>query len=106
MESLPRKLKSLGVLVPGLNEAAVLPVLYAELVRSLGANEWSLEILFVDDGSTDETLFIWRFHRCTARISFESNADPHRLGCRLGFARIRLIIVGSLKSSFPGVLPF
>ena len=59
-ETIPRKLASLGIVVPGLNEAAGLPQLYAELIKSLGQHEWELEILFVDDGSTDDTIAVCR----------------------------------------------
>ena len=48
-----RELTSLSVVVPGLNEAETLPLLYEKLVASLGGGEWKLEIVFVDDGSTD-----------------------------------------------------
>lgn len=51
-----RKLSKLSVVVPGLNEAENLPHLYEELVRCLGSAAPDLEILFVDDGSTDGTL--------------------------------------------------
>jgi len=52
----PRKLQKLCVIIPGLNEAENLPLLYGELTRILGQSEWVLEIVFVDDGSSDSTL--------------------------------------------------
>lgn len=52
----PRKLQKLCVIVPGLNEAENLRVLYVELVRVLGQSDWKLEILFIDDGSSDNTV--------------------------------------------------
>jgi hypothetical protein len=59
METLPqtisRKLGTLCVIVPGLNEGENLIALYDELQRTLGGHHWSLEVLFVDDGSTDNT---------------------------------------------------
>ncbi len=55
-----RKLDSLTVVVPGLNEEENLAFLYAELIRVLGNQEWKLDILFVDDGSTDGTLRVCR----------------------------------------------
>jgi dolichol-phosphate mannosyltransferase len=55
-----RKLESLTVVIPGLNEEESLPALYAELIRVLGNREWALEILVVDDGSTDGTVAICR----------------------------------------------
>jgi len=56
MSASPRKLESLTVVVPGLNEIDNLPKLYEDLTHTLGQGEWKLEILFVDDGSTDGTL--------------------------------------------------
>ena len=50
-----RELELLSVVVPGLNEAETLPLLHRELIRVLGGGPWRLEILFVDDGSTDDT---------------------------------------------------
>jgi len=60
MSSQTRTLDSLTVVIPGLNEEESLPILYAELVRVLGNREWKLNILFVDDGSTDGTLRVCR----------------------------------------------
>jgi len=55
-----RNLQKLCVIVPGLNEAENLRLLYNELVRVLGRHEWELEIIFVDDGSTDNTVELCR----------------------------------------------
>lgn len=63
-----REPQSLSVVVPGLNEAEALPLLYRELVRVLGGKAWRLEIVFVDDGSTDGT----------AAICAELHADDPR----------------------------
>jgi dolichol-phosphate mannosyltransferase len=46
----------LSIVVPCFNEAKVLPLLAARLSDTLGKAQLSWEILFVDDGSTDETL--------------------------------------------------
>jgi len=71
--TLQRKLTSLCVLVPGLNEGENLLVLYDELMRTLGGHHWSLEVLFVDDGSTDNTLDICRnLHRRDPRFQYIS----------------------------------
>ncbi|MEO8204858.1 MAG: glycosyltransferase [Chthoniobacterales bacterium] len=53
-----RELKTLSIVVPGLNEEESLPHLYSELKRVLGSGEWKLQIIFVDDGSTDGTFKI------------------------------------------------
>jgi glycosyltransferase involved in cell wall biosynthesis len=68
-----RELKSLSVVVPGLNEAETLPLLYDKLVQILGSREWQLEIVFVDDGSTDGTAQICAdLHRQDPRFQFVS----------------------------------
>jgi polyisoprenyl-phosphate glycosyltransferase len=59
-EAIPRKLSMLSVVVPGLNEADNIQFLYEELKRCLGSSYWKLEILFIDDGSTDDTLIVCR----------------------------------------------
>jgi len=45
--------KKLSVVVPFLNEAENLPILYERIVRTMEGQPEDLEILFVDDGSTD-----------------------------------------------------
>src|SRR5450759_2824946 len=45
--------KKLVVVVPFLNEADNLPVLYERVVKALAGQPEQLQILFVDDGSTD-----------------------------------------------------
>ncbi len=68
-----RELASLSVVVPGLNEAEMLPLLYRELIRVLGSYSWRLEIIFVDDGSTDDSLAICeQLHREDARFNYVS----------------------------------
>ena len=66
-------MQKLSVVVPGLNEADSLPLLYKALVDSLGNNSWELEIVFVDDGSSDQTLAICeQLSAKDARFSFVS----------------------------------
>ncbi|MCE9608922.1 MAG: glycosyltransferase family 2 protein [Chthoniobacter sp.] len=68
-----RELKSLSVVVPGLNEADTLPLLYDKLVTVLGKGSWQLEIVFVDDGSTDGSAEICEeLHRKDPRFQFVS----------------------------------
>ena len=68
-----RELESLSVVVPGLNEAETLPLLHRELIRVLGGGPWRLEILFVDDGSTDDTPRICaQLHRDDPRFNYLS----------------------------------
>lgn len=66
-----RELESLSVVVPGLNESEMLPLLYRELIRVLGGHAWRLEIVFVDDGSTDDSPAICaRLHREDPRFNY------------------------------------
>ena len=54
----PRPL--ISAVVPFLNEAATLPVLFAELEQQLGALGLPWELVLVDDGSRDESLEVVR----------------------------------------------
>jgi dolichol-phosphate mannosyltransferase len=45
-----------SIIVPAFNEEANLPHLYRRLCSVLAGGEWSFELIFVDDGSTDRTL--------------------------------------------------
>jgi glycosyltransferase involved in cell wall biosynthesis len=57
----------LSVAIPVLNEEANISALHEAIVRELSSIEGDVEILFVDDGSTDET---------AARIVEENRRDP------------------------------
>ena len=46
---------NLSVVIPLLNEAESLPELHDWIVRVMNENQWSYEILFIDDGSTDRS---------------------------------------------------
>ena len=68
-----RKLEKLCVIIPGLNEAQNLNLLYRELERLLGQNTWQLEIIFIDDGSSDNTLKVCReLHESDPRFQYVS----------------------------------
>jgi dolichol-phosphate mannosyltransferase len=60
---------SLSIVVPAYNEQGNLPQLYAELKRTLAPLVESWELVFIDDGSTDDT---WReiksLHEQDARV--------------------------------------
>ena len=45
----------LSIIVPLLNEAESIPELYAWISRVMTANNFSYEVIFVDDGSTDDS---------------------------------------------------
>jgi len=71
--AITREPESVSIVIPGLNEAETLPQLYSELVRILGNGRWRLDILFIDDGSTDETLSICKcLHRSDPRFNYLS----------------------------------
>ena len=63
----PQRDPCYSIIIPVLNEAAVLPALFARIDLLMGALDASAEILFVDDGSTDATGRI---------IAERANADP------------------------------
>jgi len=96
--SVPRQLTSLSVIIPGLNEADNLLVLYQELIRTLGSSSWELEILFVDDGSTDQTLSICReLHSRDPRFQYASLSrnfgHQHALTAGLDLARGQAVVI-------------
>jgi glycosyltransferase involved in cell wall biosynthesis len=63
----------LSIVVPIFNESACLRELFLQLNRALAAKEIDYEIIFVDDGSTDETLPLLRqFSEQDARFRFIS----------------------------------
>lgn len=49
-----------SVVIPVFNEEESLPELYEELCRALRPQSWSCEMIFVDDGSTDNSLNLLR----------------------------------------------
>jgi len=53
-----RTCKSLSVVIPVYNEAAVLPLLWERVKKVLGGLDCDSKVIFVDDGSTDSTLEI------------------------------------------------
>jgi glycosyltransferase involved in cell wall biosynthesis len=69
----PGPIESLTILVPVMDEEGNLPELYGRLTRSLTNIGLPFEIIFVDDGSRDET---WNL------ISNLSASDPRVIGLR------------------------
>ncbi len=68
---------NLSIVIPLLNEAESLPELYDWIVRVVQSNSLSYEILFIDDGSTDES---WQVieqlaqkDACVKGIKFQKN---------------------------------
>lgn len=64
--------KKISILVPAYNEEKSLPLLYEELRLIMNdTNEYDWEVLFINDGSTDNTLnVIKELRKCDHRISY------------------------------------
>jgi len=45
----------ISIVIPAYNEAESIPRLYQEIDAAASASEWDIEVIFVDDGSTDGT---------------------------------------------------
>jgi glycosyltransferase involved in cell wall biosynthesis len=45
----------ISIVIPAYNEAESIPRLYQEIEAAASASEWDIEVIFVDDGSTDGT---------------------------------------------------
>ncbi len=60
---------SLSVVVPCFNEEEVIPATYQRLVAVLGNRDFDLQIVFVDDGSTD----------CTPRLAANFTREDPRV---------------------------
>jgi glycosyltransferase involved in cell wall biosynthesis len=60
---------ALSIVVPLLNEADNILPLYERLVSAMEAGEWTWEVIFVDDGSTDATFqLLKRLHAQDQRV--------------------------------------
>jgi len=64
---------NISVVIPLLNEDESIPELYAWITKVMNANNYSYEIIFVDDGSTDKS---WR------EIEALSKSDNHVRGIK------------------------
>ena len=51
-------MKKLTLIVPCFNEQEALPLFYDEVMKTMGKIKYKYELLFVDDGSKDDTLKI------------------------------------------------
>ncbi|WP_458411927.1 glycosyltransferase family 2 protein [Schinkia sp. CFF1] len=47
---------TISILIPSFNESKNIPLIYTELSREFANSKYSYEVIFVDDGSTDDTL--------------------------------------------------
>jgi glycosyltransferase involved in cell wall biosynthesis len=84
---MPTPTVELSVVVPVLNEAPSLPILYRELTAVLEGLPYSYELLFVDDGSRDGSLEVLeKLHREDDRVRV--------LGLRRNFGKAAALSVG------------
>lgn len=67
------KKELLSIVVPCYNEEQVLDMFYNEIIKVLDRIQYTYEIIFVDDGSTDRTPdIIKEFHKHNKRVSLIS----------------------------------
>lgn len=101
----------LSIVVPCYNEAESLPELYREIAATVAAMGRSFELLFIDDGSTDNSPdVIWALHAKDNRvrcIQFRRNAGKSE-ALSAGFREARGAIVVTMDADLqddPGELP-
>lgn len=82
---------NLSILIPLLNEEESLQELYTWIIKVMQSNNYSYEIIFVDDGSTDNSWSI---------IEGFSNADPNVKGIRFmkNFGKSQALHAGFAKA--------
>ena len=56
-------MKDISIVIPLYNEEESLPELHEWIVRVMKANQFSYEVIFVDDGSKDNTLEVVESYR-------------------------------------------
>lgn len=92
----------ISIVIPVFNEGAALPLLLARLFPALDALRKPYEVVFVDDGSTDNSVAILReaveLHRDRARaVILAHNAGQH-LAILAGFEHVRGSLVVTLDA--------
>jgi glycosyltransferase involved in cell wall biosynthesis len=82
---------NLSILIPLLNEEESLKELYSWIIKVMQSNNYSYEIIFVDDGSTDDS---WNI------IESFSNENPHVKGIRFikNFGKSQALHAGFAKA--------
>ncbi|OXG04448.1 glycosyltransferase involved in cell wall biosynthesis [Flavobacterium araucananum] len=82
---------NLSILIPLLNEEESLKELYTWIIKVMQSNNYSYEIIFVDDGSTDDS---WNI------IESFSNENPHVKGIRFmkNFGKSQALHAGFAKA--------
>ena len=70
-------MKKLSIIIPCYNEQETIPIFYEEAMKVLRTMAVEVELLFVNDGSTDHTLSVLRTlcqtHSCAHYLSFSRN---------------------------------
>lgn len=51
-------MKLISIIIPCYNEESAIPIIYSELTKVLSALSYDYELLFIDDGSSDNTLSV------------------------------------------------
>lgn len=87
----------ISVIVPLFNEAESLPVLYDWIDRVMQAHNFTYEVLFVNDGSTDDSWLVIKQlrerHQCVRGICFRRNyGKSAALYCGFRAAQGRVVI--------------
>lgn len=76
-----KSMHRISIVVPVYNEAAVLTALYSRLVAVVELYEYDYEIIFIDDGSHDESLRIlqtWANHNTRIKVLALSRNFGHQ----------------------------
>jgi glycosyltransferase involved in cell wall biosynthesis len=94
----PRTLNSIGIVVPVFNEADAIEPFYRALLPVLGQLGCHAEILFIDDGSTDET-------RAAVRQLQESDARVRLVGLSRNFGKEAALSAGLDRIETDVVIP-
>ena len=91
----------ISVCIPLFNEEESLPELHAWIKRVMNANSFSYEIIFVDDGSTDNSWecirTLCKKHSTTQGIRFARNFGKSQ-ALHSGFAQAKAPLFPSLSS--------
>ena len=94
-------MKTVTLIVPCFNEADVLPMLYKEVSRVISSLSfrYSFELLFVDDGSNDETLNI-------IKAIAERNTQVKYISFSRNFGKEAAMLAGmkNANSDFVGII--